>query len=217
VKKKVRLFGALTITSALLFSACSSAQVGKKPEETKPKNQITQAEFQSALEMLQIKTSEWREGIFVNEPEGSSSSNALQGKVSASLSLSLNKIDSKADWKFNVGGIYFGEEWMFHQAIDIKSTTGVVNIAVKPSSRLERVEVGFVYEVSATDLSKTETESLCKVGEGQSLKFRISGLGKTGEAVRTIEVGKANSIKNLCLVYRGLQQGLIAKELIQLP
>ena len=210
----MRLFGALAITSALSFSACSSAKVEEKSEATKPTNQVTQAEFQSALASLQIEKSEWTEAIFINAPEGSSSfDNSLKGKVTASLRLSVNKINSKTDWKFNVVGAYFGDEWMFHQGIDIKSSTGFMNIVVNPSSRLDRVDVGFVYEISATDLSRSETESLCKVGEGQSLKFKMSGLGKNGEAIRTIEVGQAISIKNLCLVYRGLQQGLIIKEL----
>jgi hypothetical protein len=197
----------LAVVLTLIFLSGCSQNSGKVDS-----NRISQTRFNSAISRLDITKSEWSTSTQIVGKRSGGNSNALQGKVSTSIDFSLQRETETSPWHMFIIGVYFGLDWMFHEQIDIKSSKGLLNIRVDTNSRRDQVETGFVTEISGTYLTGPESEKLCTLINGTSPQFRISGTGKTFEAVREILPRVVSEVNDICVVYHGLQQGLTIKK-----
>ena len=119
------------------------------------------------------------------------------------LSLDLVKKDKKSKWKVMMITFYSGEDWIFHNEMNLKSSKGKLNLSV---SNVDRdVDDGSVSESGAIILTNTQRLSYCKIMSGNNVTFRLRGNG--GDVVGDVQDGSISYNLALCTVYQGLLQG----------
>ena len=119
------------------------------------------------------------------------------------LSLDLVKKDKKSKWKVMMLTFYSGEDWIFHNEMNLKSSKGKLNLSV---SNVDRdVDDGSVSESGAIILTNTQRLSYCKIMSGNNVTFRLRGNG--GDVVGDVQDGSISYKLALCTVYQGLLQG----------
>ena len=119
------------------------------------------------------------------------------------LSLDLVKKDKKSKWKVMMLTFYSGEDWIFHNEMNLKSSKGKLNLSV---SNVDRdVDDGSVSESGAIILTNTQRLSYCKIMSGNNVTFRLRGNG--GDVVGDVQDGSISYNLALCTVYQGLLQG----------
>lgn len=121
-----------------------------------------------------------------------------------SVEIDITKSDSKSQWKFNIVTFYWGEDWIFHRELNIKSSKGVMNL--KLSSYNKKVnDDGTVTENSSATVSKVQSDKFCKILSGSNVIFRLRG--SDGDVQGNVEEGSIYNNLLLCTVYQGLLQG----------
>ena len=119
------------------------------------------------------------------------------------LSLDLTKKDKKSKWKFNLITYYTGEDWIFHNEMNLKSSKGKLNLAVISVDR--DVDDGSVSERGVLTLTNSQRLNYCKIMSGNNVTFRLRG--NDGDVVGDVQDGSISYNLALCTVYQGLLQG----------
>jgi hypothetical protein len=119
------------------------------------------------------------------------------------LSLNLTKKDTKSKWQFTMTAFYWGEDWIFHNEVNLKSSKGILNLKTFSVSR--DVEDGQVYEFAARPLTTSERLKFCKIIGGSNVTFRLRG--NSGDVTGMMQDSAISNNSSLCTVYQGLLQG----------
>ena len=174
---------------------------------------ISQKEFDQSLASLEVTKDEWDPLIQITGKRDSKKDNSIQDNTSASIDVSLQKENEQSAWKMAIIGSYMGQDWLFHERIDIKSSEGSINIIVPSSNRHDQVMPLADVELSATYLSAAESIRLCKIMEGSEPMFRLLGSPPQVEAARDLLENQVLEIKKICIVFNGLRQGLTSAKI----
>jgi hypothetical protein len=170
---------------------------------------VSASEFHAALLKLTVTKDEFKGNYEVNESVPVSAWLA-NGTSYANLGLDLTRADDKAPWKILVISAFFGNDWMFHNSIDLKSSSGVFTLAVETRTRNDQTGgAGMVSEIALTSVKDADVAALCKVASGSNLKARFSGTSGTIRSVTGLLSSRAaSSLRHECTVFSGLLQGM---------
>ena len=119
------------------------------------------------------------------------------------LSVDLVKKDSKSKWKFMLVSYYSGEDWIFHNELNLMSSKGKLNLKIPSVSR--DVKDGTVTETGALSLTNSQITTFCKVMSGSNVIFRLRG--NSGSVTGEVQDGSISYNLALCTVYQGLLKG----------
>lgn len=119
------------------------------------------------------------------------------------LSLNLAKENTKSKWEFIMTSFYWGEDWIFHNEVNLKSSRG--NLNLKTTSVDRDVEDGKVSEFAARSLSTSERLRFCRVISGSNVTFRLRG--NAGDVTGMMQDSTISNNSALCTVYKGLIKG----------
>ena len=167
--------------------------------------EVSQGEFTIALDKARIVRDE-----FVGNYEILTQNTKLT-KVGTSLMgiyLTVTREDSDSEWILRFLIAYSGDDWMFHEQFNIKSSNGILNVDIDRTTRDDQVESSYVSEISEYTPNDLEAAQMCQILEGEDPKFRIRG--SRGEIKSLVGIMTEQSkIANLamCSVYAGLKQG----------
>jgi hypothetical protein len=164
---------------------------------------ISKSAFQDALSQLEVSQDEFvgNYEIFGN-PNTDYWTQDEDGNY-FDLSVDLTKKDSKSKWKFVMVSYYSGENWIFHNEMNLKSSKGKLNLKIPSVSR--DVDSGNVSETGALTLTNSQISSFCKIMSGNDVTFRLRG--NSGSVTGAIQDGSISYNLALCTVYQGLLQG----------
>jgi hypothetical protein len=202
-----------TVLAAISVTGCSATNVGLGNREVpslpdvKPSYVYSAYEFNRAQQAMTISVDEFK-GNFEVYPPVSLFDLFREGSSSASLSVDITKADSSSPWEFNLVTSYSGEEWMFHDELDIKSSAGVFIYNLDSSNRNDQTtDSGTVTEFAGSSLSKNEIDLFCRVIDQNDVKARLSGTGGNVQSITGL-VPNADKLKSSCIIWYGLKQGL---------
>jgi hypothetical protein len=209
--KKIKLLTVLACAS--LLTACSAstsatdlASLDAPSATPTPAYKIVSPErFKAALATYKSSVDEFN-GHTEITPKSMTGIFFSDGIGHASVLLGFSKHDSKSEWKLALVSNYWGDDWLFHDTLDLKSSSGVVTLDVDPLTRDDQVSNGSVTEIAVTNLDSTQTDQICNVLQGKKPKARLTG---TGGAVTDV-VGflpNAKLLRDGCTIWYGLQSG----------
>jgi hypothetical protein len=119
------------------------------------------------------------------------------------VSLNLVKKDEKSKWRVVMMTFYSGEDWIFHNELNLKSSKGKLNLKIPSASR--DVDDGRVSESGALFLTNSQRLNYCKIISGDDVTFRLRG--NKGSVEGLLLDGSIAYSLALCTVYQGLLQG----------
>lgn len=200
------LLGGCAATSALpgqSFSGSSSPSASPLPSfET-----VSSAQFAKAKAAFSVEVDEFNghSEVYVH-PDTSMFFKDESGR--AMVVVGITRHDDKSKWNFNLMTVYGGQEWLFHDTLDLKTENGVFNLTIDDLSRDDQVgNGGSVSEIAGTNLNDSQIESFCNVISGRKPKGRLSGTsGGVKEVVGFLP--NAGDLRNGCTIWYGVQNGM---------
>jgi hypothetical protein len=164
---------------------------------------VSQTVFQEALSQVKVTQDEFV-GNYEIFAYGSVDNWTLDEEDNYfDLSLNLTKKDKKSKWKFTMTSFYWGEDWIFHNEVNLKSSKGTLNLKTLLVSK--DVDDGKVTEFGARSLTTSERLRFCKIIGGSNVTFRLRG--NSGDVTGMMQDSAILNNLSLCTVYLGLLQG----------
>ena len=195
---------ALTVLTSCGNSTSTESANGNKSDETKL-SKVGQDEFTEALDKVKVSQDEFV-GNFEIVPQNTKATKVGTAILLVRLSLVKKDADSKWILRFLTG--YGGDDWMFHTQLNIKSSTGTLNVDIDSNLRDDQVESTYVSEIASYTPNDRESVQMCKIIGGEDIKFRLRGVSGKVKQVLGLMTEK-DKVANLamCTLYAGLQQG----------
>jgi hypothetical protein len=206
-------------TVVTLLTSCSSAS-GSSPTSNASESPSAEAvvvykgEFESAVSLFKIESDEFdgSGSIFPISPASILESGVRHGRNFGSLSISAGKDKGEKNYQFTLGVTYLGSDWLFFDSVDLKSSTGTMNLEINSSAKTEDVlDGGNVSEIGLVTLSDSQIRDLTELTNGTGLKFRINGSGdKAGEDFSgSFTPWMKKVITNGLVIANGLKEGFL--------
>ena len=164
---------------------------------------ISKTAFEDALSQVKVFQDEFVGNYEIYGYPNSDYWTQDEERNSFDLSLDLVKKNKKSKWEFMMITFYSGEDWIFHDEINLKSSKGKLNLSVTNVGR--DVDDGYVSENGARVLTNSQRLSYCKIISGDNVTFRLRGKG--GSVTGDMQDGSISYNLALCTVYQGLLQG----------
>lgn len=211
----------LISTSLLAVTACSNETLNftsVEPSEvsTEPPagstGFVTQEEFDSAAKSFEVKADEFDDSVTITQvfPKNTLKAGVSKGKSFAILTVAALKQQDSNSFEFTLGVAYHGSDWLFFESVDLKSSTGSMEIPFNAAKTENVGSGGRVEELGLASLSDSQIRELTELVLGKALKFRLSGTGDklgddfTGNFTDWMRV----NVRDGMTLARGLRQGL---------
>jgi hypothetical protein len=164
---------------------------------------VSKTAFQDALSQLEVFQDEFVGNYEIYGKPNSDYWTQDEDDNYFDLSLDLVKNDAKSKWKMVMVTYYSGEDWIFHDELNLKSSKGKLNLKVPNAGR--DADDGTVSENGALSLTNSQRLSYCKIVGGNNVTFRLRG--NAGSVTGIMQDGSISHNLALCTVYQGLLQG----------
>jgi hypothetical protein len=123
------------------------------------------------------------------------------------IGLSFTKEDEESPWETFLVSAYNGEDWIFHDEANLKSSRGVLNLENLESLNRD-VSGGKVTEYSVIDLTEETFNKYCDIIQADNVLFRLRGTEISDVQGQMTETSR-RAEKAMCVVGLGLRQGFI--------
>lgn len=208
----LKKFTSIVLVSVSLgFAGC--APTTPKPDQTAaPKvlfREIQAAEFNSAYSAFTYTADEF-DGNEYLDIKANKKFFSKSGKKSAALITELFKMKNDEKWTVNLMSLYVAPDYIFHDAIAVKSGQGSKSIDLVATERSDDyVSYNRISESIGNLVSDEDFADYCTILEQGDIDFRLSGTDGSFTAKMTASALQENL--SGCIVYFGLLQGLIPK------
>ena len=170
--------------------------------------EITESDFRTSLSSLKVTVDEFK-GNYEIFPEGRSESLSKKDKMVFGLSSNVTRYDNESGWEFTLTSTYAGQDWMFHDEVDVKSDSKVISFPEVELVYDKVLDNGVVTEFGAYTMTTKEAVKFCEIINGKNIKFRLSGTrGDILEISGQMSTASQDNFKASCKVFAGILQGL---------
>jgi hypothetical protein len=189
-------------------SSSSSISIETPSSKNNEFKEISQQEFELALSKTKVEKDEFDGNNSIILSLDNKSPTTV-GNSRITLVASMAKTVEDSEWGFALSSAYYGEDWMFHYEINIKSDSGVLNLKDVLDAGREVQDNGKVTEFGLRTLESGEIQQFCKILNSNEIQFRLRGLGgKVSYLTGIMGDQLVNGNRAACIVYAGLLQGL---------
>jgi hypothetical protein len=187
--------------------ASNSEESANTPESTESEERIlvSEAEFRAAVNKARLFRDEFK-GNYELGSKVSFDRFTKKGTSIFSINLYFTKEDDSSPWETSLISVYDGEDWIFHNEVNVKSSAGILNFEEISEVSRDVRDSGTVSEVSVATLDESTFRNYCKIINGTDVIFRLRG-SEASDAMGNMTQANIESEKSLCIIGYGLAQG----------
>ena len=181
------------ILLAFLFSNLSTPAHAK----------VSKSQFMDALNQVRVFQDEFEGNYEIYGPVSADDWTYDENDNAFEIQAHIDKINSRAKWRFGLVPFYWGEDWIFLNQVSIKSSKGTLNLRAIDVFR--DVDDGKVSETGSVNMTNSQMLKFCQLIKGNDVIFRIRGT--KGDVTGEMTDGSIGKSLAVCTVYQGLLQG----------
>jgi hypothetical protein len=187
--------------------ASNSEESANTPESTESEERIlvSEAEFRAAVNKAELFRDEFKGNYELGSKVGLDKF-TKEGTTIFYINLYFTKEDDSSPWETSLVSAYYGEDWIFHDEVNIKSSAGILNLEEISEVGRDVTDGGKVSEISAATLDESTFRNYCKIINGTDVIFRLRG-SEASDAMGNMTQANIESEKLLCIIGYGLAQG----------
>ena len=208
---KLLILGISVVTTVGLLAGCSSQVLTPPTPTPSPVNSVDPALFKAAKNLYKVSVDEFKGNVemFATPKKSMNFRETSVSDAWGLLMVDITRANETAPYEFQLVSYYDGNDWMFHDEVDLKSDSGTFIGAVDSTTRNDQAQDGGrVTELGMQTLKKAQVAGFCKVFASNNIRVRLSGTnGQVTDMTSSLSPSAYKSIAAGCTIWQGLQQG----------